>query len=841
MSLYAKITVNIPGVFESFDYQIPDSLKDKTLPGCLVIVPFGKQKVQGIVIELTREVQVAETKEICQIVDPLPVVNHYQIELAHWIAESTFSPLSACLRLMLPPGLQKLSGTLYTLKTAINELNEEFSPLQKRILLLLDRRGDLRGRQLDAAFPRKHWKLAVRSLVRRGCIATRAVLPAPTVNRKKIRTAQIAQPPQIILERMGTVGRHGTQALKRRELILQFLLKEPLPVNVSWVYAATGANLSDLRELEKRELVILRETEIWRDPLAHIEVVLTQPPELTQQQDKAWQEIKAIMQKGKKRDFQKPILIHGVTSSGKTELYLRAVNEILSRGKQAIVLVPEISLTPQTVTRFLARFPGQVGLVHSRLSAGERYDTWRRARLGKLGVVVGPRSALFTPLPNLGLIVVDEFHDSSFYQSDKRPYYHAVKAAIAYGKFTNSTVILGSATPDIAIYYLAQQYGWKIIKMPSRILAHREYLRKKERYLTKANIKIRKEGKTAASLPMPLVQIVDMRFELRRGNRSIFSHALQEGLEEVLSKEQQAILFLNRRGSATYVFCRTCGYTLKCPHCEIPFTFHASSSKLICHTCGYQRNLPQQCPRCGSEQIRQYGTGTQRVEKLVQEMLPKARILRWDADTVHGKGTQEILLSHFINHRADILIGTQMLAKGLDLPLVTLVGVVLADVGLNFPDYYAAERTFQLLTQVAGRAGRSPLGGRVIFQTYQPEHYAIQKAARHDFLGFYEQELAYRKALNYPPFSRLVRLEFRHLNYARAQQEAEELAQEIKDKIKESKTRDIQMVGPAPAFFAKVRGYYRWQIILKGQAPIKLLKELHLEGWRIEVDPTALL
>jgi primosomal protein N' (replication factor Y) len=542
------------------------------------------------------------------------------------------------------------------------------------------------------------------------------------------------------------------------------------------------------------------------------------------------------------------MLLHGVTGSGKTEIYLRAVERVLALGQQAIVLVPEIALTPQTVRRFLGRFPGQVGLVHSGLSTGERYDTWRRARAGGFNLVVGPRSALFTPFENLGLIVVDECHDDSYYQSEAVPYYHAREAAVAYARLVNAACLLGSATPDVSSFYLCQQGKWIYLHLPSRILAHRQAVRAQLARLEShkppgagLRSRYRPLEAEAEANELPPVTIVDMRRELAEGNRSIFSRSLQEALREILEQRQQAILFLNRRGTATYVFCRDCGHTLRCPHCDLPLTYHAAQAALRCHYCGYERRMPAICPACKSERIRHYGTGTQRVEAEVNTLFPQARTLRWDHETTRKKGAHEMILSHFVAQRADILIGTQMLAKGLDLPLVTLVGVVLADVSLSLPDYRTTERAFQVLTQVAGRAGRSPLGGQVILQTFQPENYVIQAAAQHDYMRFYDQELDYRRELGYPPYTRLVRLEYRHLDPQHAQQAAVRLAEQARGWLREEGRQSTSLIGPVPCFFARIGGIYRWQIVLRGPEPLSLLRGRDLGDWRIEVNPPSLL
>jgi primosomal protein N' (replication factor Y) len=540
---------------------------------------------------------------------------------------------------------------------------------------------------------------------------------------------------------------------------------------------------------------------------------------------------------------------------------------VIRRGQQAIVLVPEIALTPQPVRRFLARFPGQVGLVHSGLSAGERYDTWRRARQGQLGVVVGPRSALFTPLPNLGLIVVDESHDDTYYQSEIPPYYHAREAAVAYARLTRGVSLLGSATPDLESQFKVERGVYHYLHLPVRILAHRQAIAEQLQSLSLGGDSSRYQDleHQAQTIDLPPVRVIDMREELKAGNRTIFSRVLRESLHQVLAKDQQAILFLNRRGTATYIFCRDCGHSLHCPRCDTPLTYHQPrrtaspisptsgvevllESKetrpdpaLICHHCGYRRKMPKKCPNCGSSHIRQYGTGTERVESDLQELFPQVRTLRWDYETTRKKGAHEIIMDHFLNHRADVLIGTQMLAKGLDLPLVTLVGVILADVGLNLPDFHASERTFQVLTQVAGRAGRSPLGGQVILQTYQPEHYVIQAAAGHDYTAFYQRELAYRRQIGYPPFSQLVRLEIRNANSAAAEKSAREMAGQIRRWMESEAKKVTQLIGPVPPFYARLKGLYRWQIILRGADPRSLLHGHQLRDWRVEVNPPNLL
>jgi len=443
------------------------------------------------------------------------------------------------------------------------------------------------------------------------------------------------------------------------------------------------------------------------------------------------------------------------------------------------------------------------------------------------------------PLPALGLIVVDESHDNSYYQSEP-PFYHAREAAVLYARLAGALCLMGSATPAVTSTYRAQQKEWRYLRLPARILAHRQNVQIQAKKLG-TPLRYRHLEKEAESLELPPVTVVDMRSELKAGNRSIFSRALQAGLSQVFAQRQQAILFLNRRGTATYVFCRDCGHTLKCPHCDLPLTYHTPQRHLTCHHCGYARKMPRTCSQCGSERIRHYGTGTERVEAEVRALFPQARTLRWDAETTRKKGAHQAILAHFSAHNADVLIGTQMLAKGLDLPLVTLVGVVLADVGLNMPDYGAAERTFQVLTQVAGRAGRSPLGGRVILQTFQPGHYVIRAAAGHDYKAFYRQELAYRRQLGYPPFAQIVRLEYRHRDGERAEATARRMGTQVKRWLAEGGFAATEVLGPVPCFFARLAGVYRWQLILRGPNPVAALRGQNLTGWRVEINPPSLL
>ena len=827
MTTFIQVVVNVPAVAGIFDYAVPESLLGQVGVGHLVIAPFGKQTVQGVVFRFLEQPSVPEVKEIVELLDPAPIMTQAQIELAEAMAESTLAPLASIVSLFLPVGLSQQADTIYNIREANHEnqkSNIESSTIASRIVNLIQERGPLRGRQLDTHFRNVDWRRVATSLVKKGVLASQSMLPPARVRTKFIKTAQMAVAPEVLEAAMSDLGK--TESTRtRRQKALQFLMQVKDAVNVSWVYAESGSNLADLQELEERGLIRLFETEIFRDPLEKTNIQIDKYTsrgdiDLTPEQAFALQQITNAISS---LESHQPFLLQGVTGSGKTEIYLRATEEIIRRGRQAIILVPEIALTPQTVHRFLSRFPGQVGLVHSKLSEGERYDTWRRARAGLLKVIIGARSALFSPLPNIGLIVADESHDSSYYQAEP-PFYHAVTAAQTYARLTGAVCVLGSATPTVVQRYHAETServearDMKRLELPRRIF----------------------------EAGLPPVQVVDMREELKAGQRGIFSRFLLKELQSTLERGEQAILFLNRRGTATYIFCRDCGHVLRCPNCDTPLTLHVEEKeRLLCHHCGYERGKPSSCPSCGSRQIREYGLGSERVEAELKTLFPQTRTLRWDWETTREKHSHEMILTHFAAHRADVLIGTQMLAKGLDLPLVTLVGIVLADVGLYLPDPFAGERVFQVLTQVAGRAGRSERGGQVILQTFDPANQVIQSAAQHDVNGFYQYELEQRRRLGYPPVSRLVRLEFRHRDASTAQAEAQKLASKLGELLVNGTWKQTTMIGPVPSFFAKMGGYYRWQIVLRGPDPTFVLREdpvaRWLVDWRVEVDPISLL
>ena len=824
--MFAKLVINIEASLKkgSYHYFVPNDLRDILAVGHLVEVEFGRRLAQAIVIEFDDQAPVVETKPIIGLIDEIPVVRPWQIELAIWLSAHYLAPLNSCLRLMLPPGLTRWADSIYDVNPYWSR-EGKLTPIQSEISDELRDRGPLRTRQISRALGKKsRWKPAADQLVRRDVIRRASILDPPRVRPKQIRFAELAagfgrqiraaaqlgrrnkladiliflllsddpfpseqivleatnasrkhvdalvdlglifrnhelsivipvgpiemvpkrylgeienlpasladvkhivddllslnlvrleqQPATLGLARTGQDTFEDALTLRRAKIyqdVLSFLTDAAQPVPIGMIQKSTGCTLNHLRRLEKLDLIRFSTEEIWRDSLADRDFIPVSAPELTIKQNDVWVRLQELIDEAeqdrtgnrKRASYEGgvTVLLHGVTGSGKTEIYMRTIEKALNHGQQAIVLVPEIALTPQTVRRFAARFPGCVAMLHSRLSDGERFDTWRRARNGLIDIVIGPRSALFTPLPSVGVIVVDEEHDSSYKQTPPvpPPYYHARDTAVAAGRILGATVILGSATPDVVTYHLAHSGRYHLLELPRRVMGHRKRLEGLSSRLHIDNqYRSQPDGpEDALEIPLPPVQIVDLRQELRTGNRSIFSRPLAQAIDDTLDRDEQAILFLNRRGTATFIICRDCGHVLKCPRCDMPLTYHRPRMMLACHHCGRQEPPHHICPQCGSKRIKFFGLGTEEVEARVEQRWPQARITRWDRDTTAGRDTHEKLLSSFINRESDILVGTQMIAKGLDLPFVTLVGVISADVSLGLPDFRTGERAFQ--------------------------------------------------------------------------------------------------------------------------------------------------
>jgi primosomal protein N' (replication factor Y) len=701
---------------------------------------------------------------------------------------------------MLPPGFERKAVTFISLARPdvdFASLNDD----QRKVFDMISEQGRVALKKLERTLGKRKASNAVASLVHQGLVTRSYELGPVRIKPKK----------ELYITLIGDVA-SASELPPRQAELFRFLIAKKVPVAWAEARGQLGISKSIATALVRRGLTVFQEVNVRREPISYNNIQTSFPLALTAAQQAAFNTVSSALQNGRPDVF----LLHGVTGSGKTEIYLQALAEAIKIGKKGIVLVPEIALTPQTIERFAARFPRRVAVLHSRLSLGEQYDEWHRIRRGEFDVVIGSRSAIFAPQPDLGLIIIDEEHEWT-YKQDNSPYYHARTVAIKLAGLTGAVVLLGSATPDVESYFKAQNGEYKLIQLPERVVP-------------------------TAGAPLPRVEIVDMREELKAGNLSIFSRSLSGAINEAVAAGEQVILFLNRRGAATFIQCRRCGFVLRCRRCEVPLAQHIAEDTLICHQCGYKTPVPTACPNCGRPQLKFLGAGTQKLEQEVRYDFPRARQLRWDSDIITGRMSHEAILSKFRNREAEILIGTQMVAKGLDLPSVTLVGVVNADTSLNLPDFRAGERTFQLLSQVAGRAGRGSAGGKVIVQTFSPDNYAIQAAARHDYISFYEQEIAYRRQLHTPPFTHLVRLVYVHTNEAACQREAEKMKKRL---LAESAARGvggIDIIGPAPAFIRRLRGRYRWQLILRGSRLTEFLSPLDFpHGWSVDVDPVGLV
>ena len=812
---YAEVSVNSPiAQRQTFSYAIPPGLSIEV--GQAVWVPFGDKRLQGIVLELTDYPAVAETREIAGIIESRPLLSPAHVLLARWISEYYLSPLFDAVALMLPPGFERKVVTFISTLPATHEHDiSSLSREQKHALELVQRQDKVSLRGLEKTLGKKKAQTIVSQLVRRG-LAVRSYELEAVKAKPKVE-------PYLSLkvdagEAQQEIAKLRKKGAKKQAALLDFLAQQF--GLVPWAEARQKVNCDKAvaAALVSKGLVKIQQIEVRREPISYRGITPSPPLTLSAAQASALKSIRSsLFQMATNKASSKNVfLLHGITGSGKTEVYLQALAEAVKLGKRGIALVPEIALTPQTIERFASRFPHKVAVLHSRLSLGEQFDEWQRIRNGEFDVVIGPRSAIFAPQPDLGLIVIDEEHEWTYKQQDKSPRYQARDVTIKLAELTGAVVILGSATPDVETFYHAQRGDYHLLQLPQRVVPE--------------------EGS-----PLPPVELIDLREELKTGNRSIFSRSLSQAIATATIKKEQVILFLNRRGGATFIQCRNCGFALRCKRCEVALTYHFVEDVLVCHQCNYRIPVPQTCPRCLSRRIKFLGTGTQKLAQEASYSFPQARLLRWDSDATKGKNSHQEILNKFRAHEADILIGTQMVAKGLDLPRVTLVGVVNADTGLNLPDFRAGERTFQLLSQVVGRAGRGTLGGQVIIQTYSPEHYGIQAAAKHDYALFYDQEINYRRELHNPPFTRLARLIYSHSNDTLGQREAERVKHLLTEEIDRQGIDNLSLIGPAPAFIHKLRGRFRWQLILRGAEPSSFLSRIPMPaGWVVDIDPVGL-
>ena len=628
--------------------------------------------------------------------------------------------------------------------------------------------------------------------------ALKTVLPVKQkTTEKEQRLIWLKPDPTTAKSLLGELQRKHQTA--RARLLEALLEQSPLPYET--VTQKLNITVSVIRAMQERELIRVESIRSWRNPLDQMKkqgTVVTLNP--------AQQQIVTGIENGWRSGDERPCLIHGVTGSGKTEVYMELIKSVLREGKQAIVLIPEIALTFQTVLRFYNHFGERVSILNSRMSPGERSDQFERAKRGLLDVMIGPRSALFTPFPNLGVIIIDEEHEAA-YKSETVPRYHARETAIARGMLCGAHVVLGSATPSVESYDRAQQGQYRLFEMKERVSAR----------------------------PLPTVYTVDLREELRNGNRSILSDRLRKLMTDRLEKKEQIMLFLNRRGVAGFVSCRSCGEVIKCPHCDVSLNLH-NDGNLVCHYCGYQQPMVKKCPFCGSSYVGGFKAGTQKIEQYVRQQFPSARVLRMDLDTTRKKGGYESILSAFSNQEADILIGTQMIVKGHDFPNVTLVGILAADLSLHISDYRAPERTFQLLTQAAGRAGRGCRQGEVVIQTYQPEHYSIVTAAAQDYEAFFQQEIFFREMLHYPPKW--------HMLVVHAASEKEMLVKQAQDMLKyklltkmEKEKEHLQIIGPADAAVSRINDIFRKVLYVKAEDYQLLVHAKNMLEQEIRKDP----
>lgn len=779
--LFAHIIVDSrnPETDRMFDYIVPKQWQEKITVGQRVMVPFGKRNAgtEGYVISLAEESQVPPEKLKCilEILDEgRPVFTPALLELAFWMKETYFCTLNQCLQAIMPPGIRTKSQ--WFVELAQGE-GTELTPKEEKFLDFLREKGGV----MPLRDAEESWEGRLQPLLKqlreKGYVTLRQKIQRGEYKNEKkyywpCEDGALWQAAKEQAQRDGRLSARlrVMEALEETSPLSLAELKDKAMVTDAPIHTlAKKGLLREERQQEKRDVFSLED---YEKTTAFVP---------TGEQEQVLRALREEM----RREMKRPVLLHGITGSGKTEVYLQMIAQVIEEGKQAIVLVPEISLTPLIMERFISRLGNAVSVTHSRLSTGERLDQWRKARDGEIAVMIGPRSALFMPFSNVGIIVMDECHETS-YDSDITPKYHTVDVARKLAELTGALLVMGSATPDIVSYHRALKGEYLLLELKER---------------TKGSF-------------LPAVTVADMRQELEEGNRSPFSRELAEAIGENLRKKEQTMLFLNRRGYATFVSCRKCGEAMVCPECNITYTYHAREQALMCHYCGRQVPLPKVCPSCGSSYIRYFGTGTQKIEEEVCRLFPEARVLRMDLDTTMTKCSHAKILELFGTGRADVLVGTQMIAKGHDFPNVTLVGILAADASLRSGDYTAAENCFQLLTQAAGRAGRDSLPGRVIIQTYEPENYAVAMAAAQDYKGFYEEEIKMRQAMEYPPFTHL----FSVLVTGEKEEEVIHGANYLGALMRHySKKAETIVLGPSPASLPKFRGEYRWRILAKGK------------------------
>lgn len=786
MARYAQVIVDVPAMQTNrpYTYELPQELQDQAQVGMRVIVPFGKgeRQIQGFIVGLTDEYELAiAPKRVTSLMDLAPVLNNEALQLADWLAQKTFSFKIRCLQVMLPNAMRASYSKSLRLLSAV-ELPQELNSL-------------FAGRS-EIEFDES--KLSAQQLNKLAQMRQAGHLEVVYHVKDRAKAKLVGVVTSLVDEQNYTQFKAKVRKNAHKQLeLLEFLYQNSHQKFLQTkLQASLQVSLNQLKKAAQQGWLKLAQQERYRDPYGDKTLQATTPKQLTPEQQRAVEQIDQAITAKNATTF----LLEGVTGSGKTEVYLQTIAHALSQGRSALMLVPEISLTPQMVQRVKERFGKDVAMLHSALSDGERYDEWRRIERKEAKVVVGARSAIFAPLDDLGLIIIDEEHEASYKQEDM-PRYQARDVALWRGKYHNCPVVLGSATPDLATRARAQKGVYQQLNLTKRI--------------------------NGSSLPQ--VTLVDMREAVKTAPAPDFSQVLLDQITERLARKEQVVLMLNRRGYSSFVLCRDCGFVLKCPNCDVSLTLHMDTHSMKCHYCGHEEAIPNRCPSCDSKKIRYYGTGTQKVQAELEKLLPEARILRMDVDTTRKKGAHERLLAKFGAHEADILLGTQMIAKGLDFPDVTLVGVLNADTALSLPDYRSSERTFQLLTQVSGRAGRAAKTGQVVIQTYNPEHYAIQLACRQDYEQFFFYEMNLRHLNNYPPYYYTIKITVS----AKSEAEAAKESFAIKKGLDQCLSPQALVLGPTPSSILKIKNRFYYQLVIKyKQEPAleKYLQELLLQS-----------
>ncbi|MDP4115463.1 MAG: primosomal protein N' [Bacteroidota bacterium] len=777
MAKYAEIVFPLP-FRNSFTYIIPEELEHLAIAGVRAVVPFGKRTVTGFIINISDTTDVTEgLKSVQEILDKNRIFNNEMLNFYKWVADYYLSSLGETIRLSIPYGIEVESQRRITAdKEYCKELlaNEKRQDTVKfRILEFLSEKDNVTLNSIQKVVNKKNIYHTIKKMNEEGILTIHDDIIDPKVKVKKTRFVRLKKTASEIYEQIPEIETKSPVQLK---ILLELLKKKNKPVQASKLIAKTEASSASLNGLVKKDLVEIFEKEIERKYIEHYteEIKLF---ELTEDQNKIVAEVSQNLNK-----FQ-TYLLHGVTGSGKTQVYIELIKKVLEEGKTAIFLVPEISLTPQATARLLNNFPGTVAVMHSRISLGERYDAWRKIVDGKVNVVIGARSAIFAPLKNIGIIIVDEEHDQSYKQFDMTPKYNGRDTAIILAKYNNCPVMLGSATPSIESMYNAKTGKYTLLQLPQRI----------------------------DDAKMPVIELVNTSYDMgKKKGDFIFSSNLLNRIDDKLKKEEGVIILQNRRGFSTQVYCNDCGQVIICDNCSVPMVYHINKNNISCHYCGLVKTLPDHCGFCGSYSLKYFGMGTEKVEDELGYYFPNANIQRIDSDSISKKASLSNILQSFSKGEIDILVGTQIVSKGLDFSRVTLVGVISAENNLWMPDFRADERTFQLLTQVAGRAGRSKNEGEVLIQTLNPQNFVLQRVLEYDYQGLYENQILQREQMGFPPFTRLCLIEARDLQEDKAKGAINDFYKNIL-----AYKKYVTISEPAPALIARLKSYYRFHLLVK--------------------------